>query len=47
MVIYANKSCSRSVMSVMGPTGILTGWFSGAIKCIKEQLVNAVIILKA
>ena len=43
MVIYANKSCS---WSVTGPTGILTDWFSGIIKCIKEQLVNIIIILK-
>ena len=44
MVIYANKSCLRSIT---GPIGILTDWFLGAIKCIKEQLVNTVIILKA
>jgi hypothetical protein len=34
-------------MSIMGPIGILIDWFLGAIECIKEQLVNIVIILKA
>jgi len=47
MVIYANGSCSRSVTSIMGLTGMLTGWFLGAIKCIKERSANTVIILKA
>ena len=31
----------------MGVAGILIGWFLGATKCIKEQLANTVIILKA
>jgi hypothetical protein len=31
----------------MGLTGVLTDWFSGTIKCIKERSVNTVIILKA
>jgi len=31
----------------MGPTGVLVGQFSGAIKCVKEQLANTVVILKA
>jgi len=26
---------------------MLTGWFLGVIKCVKEQLANIVIILKA
>jgi hypothetical protein len=47
MVIYANRSCSRSIMSVTGLIGILIGWFSGAIKYIKERLANTVVILKA
>jgi hypothetical protein len=33
--------------SITGPTGMLTGYFSGAIKYIKERLANTVIILKA
>jgi hypothetical protein len=33
-------------MSVMGLTGILIGWFLDAIKCIKEQSANTVVILK-
>ena len=47
MVIYANKSCSQSIISVMGPIGILISQFLGAIKCVKEWLANIVIILKA
>jgi hypothetical protein len=31
----------------MGLAGVLTGWFLGVIKCIKEWLANTVIILKA
>ena len=34
-------------MSVTGLTNIFTDWFSGAIKCTKEQSANTVIILKA
>ena len=44
---YANRSYSRSVTSVTGPTGVLAGQFSGAIKYIKERLANTVIVLKA
>jgi hypothetical protein len=47
VVIYANGSCSRSITSVIGLIGILTGCFLGAIKCIKERLANTVVILKA
>jgi len=47
VVIYANGSCSRSVTSVTGPTGVLMGQFSGAIKCVKERSANTVVILKA
>ena len=36
-----------SVTSIIGVVGILIGWFLGAIKCIKEQLANTVVILKA
>jgi hypothetical protein len=46
-VIYANRSCLRSVMSIIGLTGVLAGQFSGAIKYIKERLANTVVILKA
>jgi hypothetical protein len=46
-VIYANGSCLRSVTSVIGLIGVLTGCFLGAIKCIKEWLANMVVILKA
>jgi len=46
-VIYANRSCLGSVMSVIGLTGILTGQFLGVIKCVKERLANTVVILKA
>jgi len=34
-------------MSVIGLISILTGWFLGVIKCIKERLANTVVILKA
>jgi len=47
VVIYANGSCLRSVISVTGLTDILVGWFLGVIKCVKKQLANIVIILKA
>jgi hypothetical protein len=40
MVIYVNRSCSRSVKSIIGG-------FSGVIKCTKERLTNTVVILKA
>jgi hypothetical protein len=46
-VIYINGSCSRSVTSIIGLTGILIGCFLGVIKCIKERLANIVVILKA
>ena len=47
VVIYANRSYSRSVTSIIGLTDIFIDWFLGAIKCIKERLANTVIILKA
>jgi len=47
VVIYANRSCSRSITSVTDLTGVLAGWFLGAIKCIKERSANIVVILKA
>jgi len=47
VVIYANGSCLQSIISITGLTGMLTGWFLGAIKCIKERLANMVVILKA
>jgi hypothetical protein len=47
MVIYINRSYSRSVMSIADLTGILIGRFLGIIKYIKERLANIVIILKA
>jgi len=47
VVIYANGFCLRSIMSVTGPTGVLMGQFSGAIKCVKERSANMVVILKA
>ena len=47
MVIYVNKSCSRSVTSVTDPMDIFIDWFSGIIKYIKKQSANIVIILKA
>ena len=47
MVIYANRSYSRSITSVTGLTGMLIGQFLGIIKCIKERSANMVVILKA
>jgi hypothetical protein len=46
-VIYANRSCLRSVTSIIGLTGMLTGQFLGAIEYIKERSANTVIVLKA
>jgi hypothetical protein len=42
--MYTNGSYLQSVMSI---TGVFMEWFSGIIKCIKEQLANIVVILKA
>jgi hypothetical protein len=47
VVIYINRSCLRSVTSIIGLTGMLIGYFLGIIKCIKERLANTVVILKA
>ena len=47
MVIYINRSCLRSIISVIGLIGILIGCFLGIIKYIKEWLANTVVILKA
>ena len=47
IVIYANRSYSQSIISIIGLIGILMGQFLGIIKCVKEQLANTVIILKA
>ena len=47
IVIYANRSYSRSIISITGLIGILTGQFLGVIKYIKEWLANIVIVLKA
>ena len=47
IVIYANRSCLWSVMSIIGVAGILIGQFLGITKCIKERSANTVIILKA
>jgi hypothetical protein len=46
-VIYAKGSCSQSITSVTGLTGVLTDGFSGVIKCAKERSANTVVILKA
>ena len=46
-MIYANRSYLRSVISIIGPIGILIGQFLGIIKYIKERSANTVIILKA
>ena len=46
-MIYANRSYSRSVTSIIGLTGVLIGQFLGIIKCIKERSANTVVILKA
>jgi hypothetical protein len=47
VVIYINRSYSRSVKSMTGLTGVLTNGFSGVIKCVKERLANIIVILKA
>jgi hypothetical protein len=47
MVIYTNRSYLRSITSIAGLTGILTGRFLGVIECIKERSANTVVILKA
>jgi len=47
VVIYTNRSYLRSIISIIGPTGMLIGWFLGVIKCVKEQSANIVIILNA
>ena len=47
IVVYTNGSYLQSIISVMGLTDVLVGWCQGAIKCIKEQLANTVIALKA
>jgi hypothetical protein len=47
VVIYVNRSYSRSITSIIGLIGILIGWFLGVIKYIKERLANVVVILKA
>jgi xanthosine utilization system XapX-like protein len=47
MVIYANRSYSRSITSIVGLIGILIGRFLDIIKYIKERLANTVVILKA
>ena len=41
MVIYTNRSYSWSII------GVLTEWFLGVIKYIKERSANIVVILKA
>jgi hypothetical protein len=46
-VIYTNRSYSRSIISIAGLIGVLTGRFLGIIKCIKERSANTVVILKA
>jgi ABC-type proline/glycine betaine transport system permease subunit len=46
-VIYIKGFCSWFVKSITGLISILISGFSGVIKCIKEWLVNIVIILKA
>ena len=47
VVIYINRSCLQSIMSIIGLAGILIDQFSGIIKYIKERSANIVIILKA
>ena len=47
MVIYINRSCSRSIESVTGLIGVFISGFSGVIKYKKERLTNTVVILKA
>jgi hypothetical protein len=44
VVIYTNKSYSRSITSI---AGVLAEWLLGAIECIKERSANIVVILKA
>ena len=46
-MIYINRSYSRSVTSITGLIGVLTGQFLGVIKYIKERSANTVIVLKA
>ena len=46
-MIYANRSCLQSIMSITGLTSIFIGWFLSAIECTKEQSANTVVILKA
>ena len=46
-MIYVNRSCSRSVTSITGLTGVLVGQFLGASECIKERSANMVVMLKA
>jgi len=47
VVIYINGSYLRSIISITGLTGMLTGQFLGVIKCVKERSANTVVILKA
>ena len=47
MVIYINGSCLRSITSIIGLIGILTGQFLGVIKYVKEWSANTVVMLKA
>jgi hypothetical protein len=47
VVIYANGSYSRFIKSIISLTGVLINGFLGVIKCVKEWLVNIIIILKA
>jgi hypothetical protein len=47
VVIYVNRSYSRSVISIIGLIDIFIDWFLGIIKYIKERSANTVIILKA
>jgi hypothetical protein len=47
VVIYINRSYSRSVKSMTGLIGVLINGFLSVIKCIKERLANMVVILKA
>jgi hypothetical protein len=46
-VIYTKGSYSWSVKSVIGLIGVLTGGFSGAIKCKKERSASKIVILNA
>ena len=47
IVVYTNRSYLQSIISITGLTGILAGQFQSAIKCIKKQSANIVIVLKA